>query len=314
MALVGGSIGNASGPAFSAYIADWAQGADRTRGFTWYRIGFNAGYSAGVSLGGFLVVFVGFSGAVLAGAGVIAVATVALYLLLEPSPTDRARRLPAGLRDPTPGAAPGRKSLSESLRTLARDRVALELVVAFTLASFVIAQWAITFPLFVHNVLGLSYPILGAGLALNGLVVVFGQKATTDSVIGRRHTTIGILGLALYVVGYLALGAAGEFALVPVAVFFVAVVVVTLGENLVTIPSATLPSNIAPPDEVGAYNGAFQTLGGVGFLLAILAGGLVLSATTSPLLIWLLLVAPALPAILVLRHAGGRLPIPANTA
>src|SRR5271169_2735514 len=58
---VGGIIGSLTGPASSAYIADFAEGAERTRGFTFYRIGFNAGYSVGVTLGGLLISFLGFA-------------------------------------------------------------------------------------------------------------------------------------------------------------------------------------------------------------------------------------------------------------
>src|SRR5580658_4358632 len=61
---LGGVVTSMTGPASSAYIADFAEGADRTRGFTFYRIGFNAGYSVGVTLGGLLISVIGFAGAV----------------------------------------------------------------------------------------------------------------------------------------------------------------------------------------------------------------------------------------------------------
>jgi len=156
--------------------------------------------------------------------------------------------------------------------------------------------------------------LLGAGLALNGLVVVFGQTATTESVIGRRHTSIAIMGIGLYVVAFLGLGAAGLFGFGPTIVFFVAVVVLTFGENLVTIPQATLPSNIAPAGEVGSYNGAFGAVGGIGFIVSVLVGTVVLSLTSNPLVIWLLLVTPAVPAFLLFRDAGHRIPAAANRA
>lgn len=315
--IVGGSISSVAGPAFSAYIADFAEGSARTRGFTLYRIGFNAGYAAGVAMGGLFVAVIGFAGGVAVAAIIIAGASAVLYLLLEPSPRDL----------PRPGGSPrvantagttvpsvARRTFGESLRTLARDRAALEVAVAFALATFVAAQWAIIYPLYVHNVLGISYSLLGAGLALNGLVVVFGQSATTESVLGRRHTTIGILGLALYGIAFVGLGAAGLWNTFPVVVFFLSVVVLTLGENLITIPQATLPSNLAPKEEVGSYNGAFGAFAAVGGILATLAGSFVLALVTNPLLIWLILIAPGVPAILLLRHAGTRIPPEVNRA
>jgi MFS family permease len=94
----------------------------------------------------------------------------------------------------------------------------------------------------------------------------------------------------------------------------VAVVVLTIGENLLTIPQATLPSNVAPREEIGSYNGVFATVGGVGFIFSVLLGGVTLSLTTDPLLIWVLLVAPSVPAVLLLRHARGRLAIEVDRA
>ena len=314
-AIVGGSISSIAGPAFAAYIADFGEGSDRTRGFTLYRIGFNAGYAAGVALGGLFISVIGFAGGVAIAAIIIAGATAVLYFMLEPSPRDRARAAaePSGpLGAPQPAGRS--RSFGESLRILAKDRVALEVAVAFALAAFVAAQWAIIFPLYVHNVLGVSYALLGAGLSLNGLVVVFGQSATTESMIGRRHTSIGILGLALYGIAFVGLGAAGLWNVFPVVVFFVAVVVLTLGENLVAIPNSTLPSNLAPREEVGSYNGAIGAFMAVGGILATLAGGVVLALVSNPLEIWVVLIAPAVPAIILLRHAGGRIPAAMNRA
>lgn len=315
-ATLGGIVLSTTAPASSAYIADLAEGPERTRGFTFYRVGYNAGYSAGVTLGGILVTYIGFAGAVGVAAGVIAVGAAFLALTLAPSPRDLSRRAsePARPAAAPPAALHPRRSLRESFAILGRDRVALELLVAFALAALVAGQWSVTFPVFVHNVLGISYSWLGIGLALNGLVVVFGQTATTESVIGRRHTTIAILGLGFYAMAFIGLGAAGFWQIVPLAVFFVAVVVLTLGENLVTIPQATLPSNIAPKEEVGAYNGAFQAISGAGFLVAVLVGGIVLSVTTDSLLLWLCLMVPAIPAVWLLRHAASRLSLDVDRA
>jgi hypothetical protein len=159
-----------------------------------------------------------------------------------------------------------------------------------------------------------SYSLLGIGLALNGIVVVVGQSPTTESVLGWRHTTIAMLGIVLYGVAFVGLGAAGLWNVVPVVVFFLSVVVLTLGENLEAIPSATLPSNLAPKEEIGSYNGAFGAFGTLGFLLATLAGGVVLATVTNPLLIWVVLSVPAVPAVILLRHAAGRIPAAANRA
>jgi hypothetical protein len=90
--------------------------------------------------------------------------------------------------------------------------------------------------------------------------------------------------------------------------------VLTFGENLLTIPTSTLPSNLAPRDEVGSYNGAFGTIMGFGGLTAAVFGGAALATLGNPLLLWMVLVAPCLPAVLLLRWVGARLPARPNRA
>lgn len=308
-AAAGGIISTASGPAFSAYIADFAEGSERTRGFTWLRIGFNAGFAAGVTLGGVLISLVGFAGSVAVGAGVVGGGTALLFFGLEPSPFDRAVRASSSAPRPADPstAAVTQRGLRESLALLVHDRLALEVLLAVVLASLVLGQWAVTFPLYVHDFLGISYFVLGLGLALNGLIVVFGQSAMTESVLGRRHTTIAIVGIGLYVAAFLALGVAGLGPLFPIPIFIVAVVIMTLGENLVTIPQTTLPSNMAPAGEIGSYNGAFALAGGLGFLASVFLGGWVLATVGNSVVIWTLLILPAIPSVVLFRLAARRL-------
>jgi MFS family permease len=307
LVLVGGSVLNATGAAFQAYIADFTSGSDRTRSFTWYRITFNGGYAAGVSLGGILVGVVGFSGALVVASLLIGGATLFVLALLRPSPYDVALASPRPVPRSESAASPPRRTLRESLGILSRDRTALLVATGFALAYVTAGQWSVTFPLFVHEKLGVPYALLGLGLAVNGVLVVVGQAPTTEGLLGRRHTTIAIAGVMLYATGFLILGAAALWVLAPTLVFFVAVVILTCGENVAAIPQSTLPSNLAPPGEVGAYNGGFNMFASVGAILGILLGGAVLSFVANPLLEWVLLCLPVVPAVLLLRFAARRL-------
>jgi MFS family permease len=314
IATVGGAILSATGPAYLAYIADWAVGSERTRGFTWYRISFNAGYAVGVALGGTLVALIGFGGALAVAAVIIGGATVFVLVFLQPSPYDL--RLKRAIQPPETGPGPEtrRRTLRQSFSLLTRDRVALLVASGFALLYVTTGQWNVTFALFVHNKLGISYAVLGIGLAINGLVVVFSQSLITEGALGHRHTTIAVAGGLLYVVAYLLLGAAALWVLFPTVIFFVAVLILTIGENLGSIPASTLPSNLAPEGEVGAYNGAFNTFLTAAALAAIFFGGAVLSAVSNPLWEWILLVLPTIPGILLLRWAARRISVKSDTA
>jgi len=313
-AAVGGSVLAATGAAFSAYIADHASGSERTRAFTWYRIMFNAGYAAGVSLGGFLVGLFGFPTSLLCAAILIGVAAVFVLSLLEESPYDRKLREGKAEAAAGTGAARPGRSLGDSLRVLARDRAALLVAGGIGLTYLVASQWSVIFPLFVHNKMGVAYSLLGVGLAVNGVLVVVGQSFTTESLIGRRHTSIAILGVALYVVAFLLLGLATWWMVLPGAVFLLAVVILTIGENVGSIPSSTLPSNLAPEGEVGAYNGAMNSVFAAAGISATFFGGAVLAGIANPLLEWIILCLPAIPGAVLLRLAARRIPIAADRA
>jgi MFS family permease len=315
--LVFSIVSSVGGPALSAYVADFATGSERTKGFTWWRVGVNAGFALGVASGGLLLPVLGFPMTTALSALVLAVGVVLLAIWLEPSPVEKALTLSAAeaTQAKAKAATPGpwvppvpsphkRPKMRDSLRVMMSDKPFLGICLATALALVTMGQWGTTLSLFANGRMGISYQILGLGLALNGIVVVIGQTATTNSVLGRRLTTIAIGGALLYVVSFLAMGASALYAFYPVAVFFVGVGVLTIGENLSAIMSSTLPSNMAPAGELGSYNGAFGAVATVGGLVSTLVGGIALQYVPNQLEFWGLLCLPVVPAIWLMRRSG----------
>ncbi|HTT72814.1 MAG TPA: MFS transporter [Thermoplasmata archaeon] len=295
-ALLVSLAGALGGPALSAYVADLTVGSDRTRGFTWLRIGWNLGFTVGAFSGGALIGFLGFSMVGFLAGAVLVGSTALLVGRLQASPYDRDRA--AGRPRPSASTDPAVPTRA-TWRTIAHDRVFLVVSLTFAVAYLSVNQWSTTFPLYANTVLGLPYAVVGIGLALNGVLVVVAQAPTTRAAIGHRHTTLLLVGALLYVGGFLLFGTA---ALVPGLVlvgFLAAVVVLTMGENVMSIPYSTLPSNLAPSGEIGAYNGAFFAISGIGLTLATTFGGLVLSLGLSPPVTWGILMLPALPALAI---------------
>ncbi|HZY71158.1 MAG TPA: MFS transporter [Thermoplasmata archaeon] len=286
-------VGTTGGPGLSAYIADIAHGSARSVAFTWLRVGHNAGFAAGVFAGGALIGLFGFVPVAIGAAAIAAGGVGFIGLTLDPSPYDVQLA-----RAAAPGAsrsgAPG--SLRQTLRVLAHDRSFLAFCLFSAVGNLTLVQWGFAMPLFVQQRLHLPYAVLGAGYALNGLMVVFLQNVTTRGLVGHRHTTAYALSLLLYVVGFIVLAAGGLVATAAVALFVAFVVIATVGENVGSVPWATLPSNLAPPTELGAYNGAYQTIIIVGQLAGTLLGGWALATIGSPIVFWLVLAAPAVPA------------------
>ena len=309
--LAGGAIagvaGAIAGPAVSAYVADMApQLSERTLAYTWVRIGFNAGFTVGVGLGGSLIGFLGFPNTGLLAAGILATATLFLFATLDPSPYDIARGSGAPAMAESPPPRPG--SLLSSFKVLGKDRTFLVLCLAGLFSSLVYGHWSTTFPLFSNTVLLVSYGILGIALALNGAMVVFLQNPMTKMMKGRMHTYSAIVAIALMALSFLALGGISLISGAAVLAVFTFVVILTLGENFGAIPSMTLPSNVAPATEIGSYNCVFNLMGGIGSSLSPLMGGRVLSAIANPVLVWLILAIPCVPAILLFQWLGGKIP------
>ena len=292
--LVGVS-GSIAGPAISAYTADLAEGSERTRAFTWERIGWNVGFSVGVLAGGSLIGLFGFPNVGFAAGATLLASTTLLVVVLEPSAYDLARA--AGV----PRAGGGAPSLSASLRLVAKDRIFLAFCGAVAIAGLSVGQWSPIFPLYVNTVLGVPYALLGVGLALNGVLVVVAQAPTTRLAIGHRHTSVLALGILLYVAGFLLLAVVALVPAILLGGFFASVFVLTMGENVMSIPTTTLPSNLAPAAEIGAYNGAFYAIAGLGQALSAPLGGAVLAVTSNPVETWTVLMVPAVPALLLLH-------------
>jgi len=314
--LIGGGLagvaGSTAGPAVSAYVADMTEVAQRSMAYTWVRIGFNAGFTVGVALGGVLIGFLGFANTGLLAAGILTVSTLFLLVTLDPSPYDLTRSRVVGARTTT-GAPAQPVSLGQSIRLLAGDKTFLVLCVAALFSGLVYGNWGTTFPLFTNNVLLIPYAILGIALALNGVIVVLGQTPMTRLMAGRKHTFSAVLAVVMMGISFLALGGISLIGGAAIAAVFAFVVLLTIGENLGAIPSMTLPSNVAPATEIGSYNGVFGLFNGIGNSLSPLAGGIVLSSVANPLTVWVILAIPCIPAILLYEWVGHRIPAAANT-
>ena len=308
--LAGGAL---AGPALSAYTADLTSLSERSHAFSWQRIGFNGGYVVGVTAGGYLTLALGYSAAGLLASSIMLVSAVLLAVELSPSPYDMARSkgaLPEGAPAPR-----GPSTVRESVKILSADRVFLMLCFGFFLANLAEAQWANTLPLYIGPVLGLPNDVVGVALSLNGLVVVLGQNQVTKWATGRLHTFSANVSILLYVASYLSLGALGLGVSgwgLPAAVMLV-IVVLTIGENFAAIPAMTMPSNLAPPTEIGSYNGVFGLFASAGYVFAPALGGAALSATSNTLLAWALMMIPAVPAFFLFARLGGRIPKELNT-
>lgn len=314
-ATLAGVAGSMAQPAIQAYVADMTGVAERAMAYTWVRIGFNAGFTLGVAVGGVLVGFLGYPDTALVTTAILTAGVLILFVMVDPSPYDvalsRGTRLVAAVARSEAAAEVG--SVAQSFRTLARDRTFLMLCLATLFSGLVYGHWSTTFILYTNTVLLVPTAILGLFLALNGVIVIFGQVPTTKLMTGRTHTYSAVLATVLMGAAFLALGGVSLFSGLALVAVLSFVVLLTIGENLGAIPSMTLPSNVAPETEIGNYNGVFGLFNGIGNSISPLFGGVVLASVADPLLVWAILAVPCIPAVLLYRWAGGRIPRAQNT-
>ena len=308
--VAGGAL---AAPALLAYTADLTTVAERSAAYSWQRIGFNAGYTIGVAAGGSLIYILGYSTTGFIAALFMGTAVVILTLVLSPSPYDLAHGRAGTSSNSQSLQRPS--SIRESFRILSNDRYFLLLCAGFFLINLATGQWSNILPLYLGSVLGLPTVIVGAALALNGLVVVVGQNQVTNWATGHRHTSAANVSLILYSVSSVMLGAIGfdGYRRTIVAVVMLAIVILTLGENFKAIPMMTMPSNLAPATEIGSYNGASGMFAGAGWAFAPALDGFALSATSNTLLAWMLMTIPAVPAVVLFLWLGKRLSRKTNT-
>ena len=301
-----------AGPALSAYTADLTTVEERSAAYSWQRIGFNLGYTIGVVSGGSLIYFFGYPATGFIAALFMGIGTIILAGVLSPSPYDVAYAK-GGFRNKLQSLQKT-SSVRESFGILASDRYFLLLCSGFFLISLATGQWANTLPLYLGSVLDLPTVMVGVALALNGLVVVVGQNQVTKWATGHMHTSAANASVLLYSVSYVMLGAIGlgGSSGVAVALVMLSIVILTLGENFGAIPMMTMPSNLSPPTEIGSYNGAFGLFFGAGLVFAPALGGFALSVTSNTMLAWMLMIMPAVPAVVLFAWLGKRLHRKAN--
>ena len=309
------AAGNLGSPSVSAYIADVSSPTRRAVGFAWYRSANNLGFGLGVVAGGGLLFVLSFGQLAVLAALIAACGVLFSALLLPASPHDRTLAESRKLALQETGGNQGNsgmglrgvaQSFRASIRALRHDRALLLFWAASCFFYMLILQFAYALPAFASSGLGLASVYIGVALALNSAVPVLTQVPLTKALTGRVMTRVGLWGILAYAIAFFGMGLEGVVRVLVIPVLFVLVIVMTLGENLVTIPLFTLPMNIAPKAERGAYAGAMTAAGGVGNMIVPPLTGFALDFEATPLVTWAMLVLPVVPAAVLLRMVRRR--------
>ncbi|MEW5994885.1 MAG: MFS transporter, partial [Candidatus Zixiibacteriota bacterium] len=139
---------------------------------------------------------------------------------------------------------------------------------------------------------------------VNGLLVALLQIPVTRALAGYSLTAQLALGGVLYALGYGMVGFLTGF-----WYFALAIGIVTLGEIIMSPPSLTLTSRLAPPGRMGRYMGIQGFFMSAGWSFGPLYGNLILDAAGSALApAWLAISSLAVVSAIGYVIFGCRLP------
>jgi MFS family permease len=164
-----------------------------------------------------------------------------------------------------------------------RDKELLVLCVASLFTMLFYTQFYSLLPIFATQVKGLDSVELGALFSVSGATVVALQFPTSHWLEKIPKQTGYILGVVILAAGITGLALAPNFYWM-----LVAVVLMTLGENMFFPIAQTLVTEIAPEAERGMYVGAFGLFLSIGANLSPLLGGTIWQVTGNANLPWLL--------------------------
>ncbi len=245
-------VGNFFDPAARGWIADHCGPNERSRAYGLLRIAVNLGWAAGPALGGALAassypLMFALSALACAACAVL----VALYL------EDR------------PGARRQGDFNFGALWRVAEDRRFMRLCFFDVLIALVMAQLVVSMSVHATTFAGLSEAQVGILFSINGLIVVLLQYPVGRLCERWKISSALAAGSLLYAGGYGGVGFSKSMATLSGAI-----VVVTLGEIVMSPGLQALAANMAPHGLKGRYLGALGFSHQFGTALGPLIGGL----------------------------------------
>ena len=232
-----GFLGNAGGPAQQAMVADILPEEKLTEGYGVQRIIMNLAIAIGPAIGGLLAAWSYLALFIIDAVTSLITAVIVYFVLPETKPE--------------PEADAEEQSLLQTMggygKVLA-DRLYISYLMVGTLMGLVYMQMYSTLSVYLSRVL--DYPEWGYGYALSlnaGMVVVL-QFWFTRRVKGKAPMLVIAFGAVFYMIGFAMYGFVVSYAMI-----LIAMVIITIGEMIISPVAQTLVAKFAPSDMRGRY-------------------------------------------------------------
>lgn len=244
-------------PSANALVADVTSESERINGYVVYRIMANLGWAIGPLAGSIIFVHGIFWIFILVTISSAAQGLIVLFMVRD---RWRERRI--------------RENLEEKKRIsfLVYDKLLFLFTAGTFFVTLVSSQFSVTLPVYAGLKVGLDTSLIGYIYAVNGVVVVVGQYPMTNLMKRYPEILSMTLGAVAYSVGYLLVGFSSS-----VGDLMLDMIIITLGENLVSPVMNSIVSKIAPQEKLARYLGFLGMVNSSGRALGPSVGAFFLS-------------------------------------
>jgi MFS family permease len=272
LAAIVGLLSSAGGPATGAMIADLLPEEKRADGYGLHRVVFNLAVTIGPAIGGFLATRSYLLLFILDAVTSIITAVIAYFLLPETKPEAR-----QGQEE---------QSLAQSMGgygDVFRDRIFMTFIGIAVLMVLVYMQMNSTLAVYLRDTHGFSTQQFGWLMTLNAGMVVLFQFWITRRLAKRQPLIMMAVGTLFYALGFSMYGYIAGVYVFQFAIL--AMVIITIGEMIVSPFQQALVAKFAPEDMRGRYMAVHGLSWGIPSAFGPLAAGLVMD-NYDPRLVW----------------------------
>jgi MFS family permease len=242
LAGAAGLMSSTGRPAQQAMVADLLGEEKRIEGFGIIRVAINLAITIGPAIGGLLAGVSYLLLFIIDAAGSVIAALIVYTTLPETRPGDL--------------EGESEESILETFKgywTAVQDKVFFAFIIMSILMGIVYRQMNSTLPVYLRDVHDIAPQGYGTLISLNAGMVVLFQFWVTRRISGRPPMLLMMTGTLFYGLGIAMFGFTSVYAL-----FFLAVVIITIGEMIIAPTGQALVAQLSPLDMRGRYMAAYS--------------------------------------------------------
>ena len=271
IALIVGVFSDLGGPAAQAMVADLLPEKKRLEGFGILRVVANLAVVIGPAIGGLLAARSYMSLFIIDAISSTITAVITLAVLPETKPEPKANAEVQSLLQTITGYL-----------DVVKDKIYMAFLIVSTLEILVYVQMNTTLSVYLRDMHGITPQQFGYIISLNAAMVVLFQFSITRVISKYAPMLVMAAGTAFYLVGFTMYGFTNTY-----LYFLLAMVIITIGEMLVSPTSQALVARMAPELMRARYMAAYGYCWTIPVMIGPLGAGLIMD-NLNPAMVWYL--------------------------